>query len=102
LTFSRDETNERQALAVLRAGGRVAAVIRTGDMVRCNPAALRDRGYAAIDRAIVEGIPGFEGFPVVSGDSSDLRHLDPMGAIVALYAKNRAARDDSGFVVDLH
>jgi hypothetical protein len=36
---------------------------------------------------------------VVDGDDSDIRHLDPMGAAVALYAKGKAKKDTSGFVV---
>ena len=37
----------------------------------------------------------------VDGDDSDLRHEDPPGVVVALYAKGRAKRDTSGFVVDI-
>jgi hypothetical protein len=42
----------------------------------------------------------FMGVRVVDGDDSDLRPLDPQGAVVALYAKGKAKRDASGFVVD--
>jgi len=42
----------------------------------------------------------FMGLPVVNGDNSDIRHLDPARAVVALYAKGRARKDQSGFVVD--
>ena len=44
----------------------------------------------------------WQGLPVVNGDADDLRILDPKGGhIVALYAKGKAARQDtSGFVVD--
>ena len=42
----------------------------------------------------------FRGFPVVNGDSNDLRFLDPPGSVVALKAKGPARRDvSSGFVV---
>lgn len=41
----------------------------------------------------------FKGIPVVSGDKSDIRHLDKQGAIVALYAKGSAVHDTTGFVV---
>lgn len=55
------------------------------------------------NRAIVEAMLAsgetFLGLPVVDGDDSDIRHLDPKGAIVALYAKGRAKLDQSGFVV---
>lgn len=37
----------------------------------------------------------------VDGDDSDLRHEDPPGVVVALYAKGKAKRDASGFVVDV-
>jgi hypothetical protein len=42
----------------------------------------------------------FLGTTCVDGDDSDLRHEDPHGVVVALYAKGRAKRDTSGFVVD--
>ena len=41
----------------------------------------------------------FMGIPVVSGDKSDVRHLDDEGVIVGLYAKGKAKLDDTGFVV---
>jgi hypothetical protein len=50
------------------------------------------------DRA--ENIPAqFQGRDVVGGDNSDVRHMDPRGVIVGLYAKGRARNDLSGFVV---
>ena len=36
----------------------------------------------------------------IDGDDSDLRHLDPSGVVVALYAKGRARKDNSGFVIN--
>lgn len=42
----------------------------------------------------------FLGMRCVDGDDSDIRHLDPQGVVVALYAKGRAKTDTSGFVVD--
>jgi hypothetical protein len=48
----------------------------------------------------VENIPSnFEGKIVVNGDNSDVRHLDNKNVIVALYAKGKARKDLSGFVV---
>ncbi len=41
----------------------------------------------------------FLGMDVVDGDDSDLRFLEPQGVVSALYAKGRAVRDRSGFVV---
>jgi len=40
------------------------------------------------------------GLEVVSGDKSDVRHLDAKGIVVALYAKGKAKLDQSGFVFD--
>lgn len=42
----------------------------------------------------------FMGLEVVNGDNSDIRHIDPNGVIVALYAKGKARKDNSGFVVN--
>lgn len=41
----------------------------------------------------------FKGIRVVSGDNSDVRHLDDQGVIVGLYAKGKAKTDTTGFVV---
>jgi hypothetical protein len=67
----------------------------------------------AVDKAVAAGmriatvfrtrssIPTeFLGLDVVDGDNSDVRHIDPLGVIVALYAKGPAIHDRSGFVVD--
>lgn len=42
----------------------------------------------------------FKGLPVISGDNSDVRHVEPKAHIVALYAKGKAIKDTSGFVID--
>jgi hypothetical protein len=42
----------------------------------------------------------FMGLSVVNGDNSDIRHLDNQGVIVALYAKGKAKKDNTGFVVN--
>ena len=42
----------------------------------------------------------FLGRPVINGDADDLRFLDPQGVVVALYAKGKAKKDASGFVID--
>ena len=53
---------------------------------------------AVFDR--VENIPlTFYGRKVISGDETDVRHLDPVNTIVALYAKGKARKDTSGFVI---
>jgi hypothetical protein len=48
-----------------------------------------------------ESIPAsFNGMRCVDGDDTDIRHLDPQGVVVALYAKGAAKTDTTGFVVD--
>ena len=40
----------------------------------------------------------FRGWPVVDGDNTDVRHIEPKTVVVALYSKGKAKRDYSGFV----
>jgi hypothetical protein len=42
----------------------------------------------------------FLGRKVIDGDKDDLRFLDPDNVVVALYAKGKAKKDVSGFVID--
>lgn len=69
------------------------------------PYVAKARANASLSRIAVvfdkvENIPSeFMGRKVVSGDNSDIRHLDDIGAVVALYAKGQAKKDTSGFVV---
>lgn len=85
LTFSLADGNLPQAFAALANGLNVAAVFRSKADVA----------------AALEG--GFLGAPVVDGDETDLRFLDPKGGVVvALYAKGNATRDTTGFVQDYH
>jgi len=63
--------------------------------------AARDGYRIAVVFRNREDIPAeFLGTTCVDGDDSDLRHEDPHGVVVALYAKGKAKRDTSGFVVD--
>jgi hypothetical protein len=39
----------------------------------------------------------FRGWPVIDGDNTDVRHIEPKAVVVALYAKGKAKRDFSGF-----
>lgn len=65
-----------------------------------NDRALKDGKRVAVVFDKVENIPlTFYGRKVISGDDSDVRHLDPVNTIVALYAKGKARKDTSGFVV---
>ena len=74
ITFSRSECNDAEVATALEAGVNVAVVFDT-----------LPRHYGTV--------------PVVDGDLSDLRFLDPAGVVVGLKAKGPARRDDSGFVV---
>ena len=48
-----------------------------------------------------ESIPNtFLGRQVIDGDRDDLRFLDPDNVVVALYAKGKAKKDTTGFVID--
>lgn len=76
LTFSRKESNDVAVKAILKSGGNVAMVFR-----KSLPAS-------------------FMGLPVVNGDETDLRFLDPQGVIVGLVEKGKAKKDSSGFVLE--
>ena len=76
LTFSRSEDNGKVALSILKSGGNVAMVFSSANLP-----------------------PQYEGSIVVNGDETDLRFLDPRGAIVGLKAKGKARKDQSGFVI---
>jgi hypothetical protein len=43
----------------------------------------------------------FAGMTVIDGDNTDLRFLDKSNVVVGLYAKGKAKKDDSGFVVQV-
>ena len=62
---------------------------------------IEDMYYGGKGVAVVfDKVPeNWEGMRVVSGDDSDLRFLDPQGAIIGLKAKGKAKKDTSGFVV---
>ena len=76
LTFSRAESNEMDSRLAASAGMNVAVVFSA--------------------KALPEVYMGRQ---VFNGDDSDLRFLDPKGVIVGLYAKGRAKKDTTGFVV---
>lgn len=80
LTFSRSEQGPDKVRDIIRRGRNVAAVFRVGRR---------------------EELPLFwEGLPVIDGDRSDLRFLDPAGVVVGLRAKGSAPGDRSGFVLE--
>ena len=74
LTFSRSETNEKDAIALLKQKHNVAMVFK-------------------------ELPKTYKGFKVINGDENDLRFLDKKGVIVGLTAKGKAKKDTSGFVI---
>ena len=55
---------------------------------------------AAVFRSASDIPATFKGLECIGGDDSDIRHLEPQGVIVALYAKGPAKKDYSGFVID--
>lgn len=74
LTFSRKEDNQEAVSLAINAGVNVATVF--------------------------DAVPTeYAGKPVVDGDLSDLRFLDPRGVIVGLKAKGDGKKDKSGFVI---
>lgn len=76
LTFSLKENNTVAAMAALENGIRVAAVF--------------------------DELPEtYLGYPVINGEESDLRFLDPKGVIVGLTPKGKAKHDKTGFVIRL-
>ena len=76
LTFSRSELNHDQCLEILSMGGSVAAVF---DDVP----------------------PYFCGYPVINGDTDDLRFLDTPGYWVGLKAKGKLKQSDSPFKAEI-
>lgn len=79
LTFSLAEDNDLEAREALRQGYNVAVVM---DLGRNDPKPAT-----------------WGGFPVVDGDETDVRFMDPAGShIVALFAKADARGDMTGFV----
>lgn len=81
LTFSYSGVKEYQkyAMSAIESGMRLAVVFRLQDSIPDT----------------------FMGLPCVDGDNTDIRHLDPKRSIVALYAKGKAKKDYSGFVIDI-
>jgi hypothetical protein len=63
-----------------------------------NRALLNGMRMAVVFRKEQDIPATFMGIPVVSGDKSDVRHLDDK-VIVGLYAKGKAKLDTTGFVV---
>lgn len=76
LTFSRSEDNREDCITALSEGYNVAVVFK-------------------------DTLPEeWNGYPVVDGDESDVRFMDPAGTIIGLRAKGKAKKDKSGFVIN--
>ncbi|MCF4098600.1 GP88 family protein [Maritalea mediterranea] len=90
LVLSYSEADSKYAMAVEKAhsdtGCNVAVVFRDKKTIE------KFEGTALFGEPTKE-------VPIVNGDETDLRHLDPKGVIVALYAKGDARKDKSGFVI---
>jgi len=57
---------------------------------------------AVVFRKAADIPASFLGMECIGGDDSDIRHLEPQGVVVALYAKGQAKTDTTGFVVDTY
>lgn len=84
LTFSLAESNRANAVAAIRAGVNVAAVLR----VPRNAPMPRVLSFGGSWRKVIDG------------DATDARFTDLDNCIVGLRAKGRARYDTSGFVID--
>lgn len=101
LTFSRDETNDKQAHRVLELGGRVALVVRSHAMRKLWGGPLAHAGNKLLRRLVrTQQLAGYSGYRLVNADAHDERQRDPKPSVCLLYAKGRAARDSSGFAVE--
>ena len=95
---SRIPSNYFLTLSYSGASARYAETVEPMVRSRAANMAVVFRSKERSARAVSEG---WRGFPVVNGDLTDLRFLDPQGGyVVALYAKGKAKKDQSGFVVD--
>ena len=78
LTFSRQLENHDDTLRIAHSGRNVAVVFRKKNLPT-----------------------SWNGLPVINGDETDLRFLDPFGGyVVGLSAKGKAKKDTSGFVME--
>jgi hypothetical protein len=65
-----------------------------------NQAIAEKMRIAVVFRTVADIPKSFLGLRVISGDNSDIRHIEPKNKIVALYAKGPAKYDTGPFVVD--
>lgn len=79
LTFSRSETNDKQAVEFLRDGANVSVLFM-----------------------VPKGSPlpkEWHGFNVIDGDITDVRFIDGRSNVIGLRAKGKAKKDSTGFVI---
>jgi hypothetical protein len=97
LTFSAADGNDADVARAQDDGQRVAAVTRSLTVL---DQSTNERSAQIRMRSMT--LPAtMDGRPVVDGDKSDLRFLDPPDVVVALRAKGRAIFDTTGFVRDV-
>jgi hypothetical protein len=89
LTFSRSESNDHLLSQAIGNGMNIAVVYNV----------KKNDDLPRVDRHRFSA--GFGPLPIVDGDETDLRFLDPDGCIVGLRAKGDAKKDTSGFVVHI-
>ena len=59
----------------------------------------KDNSRVAVVFQRKDDIPlSFRSWEVIDGDDTDVRHIEPKNVVVALYAKGKAKKDQSGFV----
>lgn len=78
LTFSKADGNDSDVKKAIKQGLNVAVVFATKVLPT-----------------------DYLGMPVFNGDDSDLRFIDPTNHVIGLYAKGRAKKDTTGFVVHI-
>jgi hypothetical protein len=95
LTLSAHEGVSDETIGVAIANGQNVAMVFRSSAILARSASVQGQGILMRRMPMPET---FLGAPVVDGDESDLRFLDPRGSIVGLRAKGQAVADDSGFV----
>lgn len=84
LTFSRSEQNEKECQKVLDAGGNVSVVFK---ITPHNWKLSRPQEW--------------NGYPVIDGEKSDLRFLDPKNSVIGLVAKGLGRKDKTRFALPM-
>ena len=82
LTFSKNESNDKECQSALNLGFNVAVVFST------------KKGSPLPEK--------YMGYTVYNGDETDVRFKDPKGVVVGLIAKGDAKKDETGFVVNVN